>query len=106
MNVFSSIVDYLRSAKAELEKVSWPSKGDTLRYSGLVLSVSVVVAAFFASLDFGLLKIVDAALLAGNPTQVSAPAPETSAPAVTPTLEFASGTEQTVQLVAPSGTAQ
>ncbi|MBU1348982.1 preprotein translocase subunit SecE [Patescibacteria group bacterium] len=62
MNLLTSIVQYLRSSKAELQKVTWPSRKETIRYSVLVLTVSVVVAAFFATLDFGLGKVVTAAL--------------------------------------------
>jgi preprotein translocase SecE subunit len=54
MNVFTAITDYLRSSKAELQKVSWPSKKDTIRYSSLVLGISLLVAVFFAGLDYGL----------------------------------------------------
>jgi preprotein translocase SecE subunit len=109
MNLFSSIVDYLRSAKAELEKVSWPSKADTIRYSALVLGVSIVVAAFFATLDFGLLRLVDSALIArdaGVAPAAAAPTPTT--PAITPTLEFGTGTNTIVPVAptTPSGTAQ
>lgn len=58
MNVFTAITDYLRSSKAELQKVSWPSKKDTIRYSSLVLGISLVVAVFFAGLDYGLNALV------------------------------------------------
>lgn len=62
MNPVNALTSYLRSAKEELEKVSWPTRQDTIRYSSLVLGVSLLVAAFFASLDFGLNRLVDAAL--------------------------------------------
>lgn len=62
MNLVTSLVEYLRSSKTELEKVSWPSRQDTFRYSSLVLGVSIIVAVFFASLDFGLNALVTAAL--------------------------------------------
>src|SRR5690348_5153959 len=54
MNVISAITDYLRSSKSELQKVSWQSRKDTIRYSSLVLGISLVVAVFFAGLDYGL----------------------------------------------------
>ncbi|MDO8617874.1 MAG: preprotein translocase subunit SecE [Candidatus Uhrbacteria bacterium] len=60
-----NIVEYLKSSKAELEKVSWPSRQDTIRYSALVVVVSVVVAVFFAALDFGLSKGVEGLLVRG-----------------------------------------
>ena len=74
MNIFQSLKDYLRDSKSELEKVSWPSRQDTIRYSGLVLGVSVVVAAFFASLDYGLDAVVAAALNRKTVAPVEQPA--------------------------------
>jgi preprotein translocase subunit SecE len=53
-NPITSVLEYFRSARAELEKVTWPSRQDTLRYSLLVVAVSLIVAAFFAAIDFGL----------------------------------------------------
>ncbi|MBU0646298.1 preprotein translocase subunit SecE [Patescibacteria group bacterium] len=43
---------YLRDAKEELGKVTWPSKQDTIRYSVVVIAISVFVAAFFGGLDW------------------------------------------------------
>ncbi len=61
-NPATYLISYFRSAKAELEKVSWPTRQDTLRYSLLVVGVSAVTAIFFAALDFGLGQAVDLAL--------------------------------------------
>ncbi len=56
---------YLRESKEELGKVTWPSKQDVIRYSTLVIGVSVAVAAFFAGLDWalnlGLEKLIELA---------------------------------------------
>jgi len=45
---------YLRESKEELEKVTWPTRRETVRYSVLVIAVSIVVGAFFAGLDWAL----------------------------------------------------
>jgi len=45
-------INFLREAKEELQKVVWPSKQDTIRYSITVIAISVGVAAFFSILDF------------------------------------------------------
>ncbi len=79
MNAF---IEYIRSAQAELEKVSWPSRQDTIRYGGLVIGASVMSAAFFAALDFGLQHTVKAVLTA---RQQNAPAAPASAPSTVPT---------------------
>lgn len=48
------VVKYFREAKVELEKVSWPTRKDTVKYSALVLALSVATAAFIGVLDLGL----------------------------------------------------
>jgi len=53
LNPISLTVNYVKSSIAELKKVTWPTKDQTIRYSVLVISVSVAVAVFFASLDLG-----------------------------------------------------
>jgi len=48
----NKITNYFLTAKEELLKVVWPSKEDTLRYSLLIIGLSLAVAAFFGLLDF------------------------------------------------------
>lgn len=50
------VVKYFREAKMELEKVSWPTRKDTVKYSVLVLALSIATAAFIGVLDLGLTK--------------------------------------------------
>jgi len=63
MTLVEKISDYLRSSKAEMFKVSWPSRRDTLRYSALIIGISVIVAVFFASLDLGFTRLFDVTIL-------------------------------------------
>lgn len=53
-NPLKPVTSYLRESKEELEKVTWPSRKDTVRYSILVIAVSVAMGAFFAGLDWSL----------------------------------------------------
>jgi preprotein translocase SecE subunit len=48
------IYRYFRESKEELQKVTWPSRQDTIRYSTLVVVVVVGMGAFFAALDWAL----------------------------------------------------
>ncbi len=73
MNLYQKTVEYFRSAKAEMFKVSWPSRRDTMRYSGLVIGICVVVAAFFAALDYGFQTLSDSTLLVYAQRQVQTP---------------------------------
>ena len=63
MNLIQKLVDYVRSAKAGAFKVSWPSKQDTIRYSSLVIGVSVAVALSFTAIDYGFTQLFNATLL-------------------------------------------
>ena len=74
-NPISYAFNYLRSAKAELEKVTWPSREEVARYSALVIVSCVVLAAFFAALDIGLSQGVTALL---NNRQGTTQAPATN----------------------------
>jgi preprotein translocase subunit SecE len=63
MNIIEKFVDYVRSAKHELTKVTWPNKQTTTRYSILVVTVSIIVAIFFGLLDFGLTEVVNVTMI-------------------------------------------
>ena len=61
INLAKRLGFYLRDAKEEAGKVSWPSKKTTLHYSALVIALTVLVGIFFMGLDYGLsylLKLV------------------------------------------------
>ncbi len=66
MNVFQQFINYLRSSKIELEKVAWPTKESVLRYSALVVGVSLVAALFFAVLDTALHSAITAVIARRN----------------------------------------
>lgn len=46
--------NYFREVRDEMQKVTWPSKTQTFRYSVTVVIFCVVLGAFFAVLDLGL----------------------------------------------------
>lgn len=48
----NALVTYLRGAKEELEKVTWPTRKQTLIYAGVVIVVTVIWATYFGALDF------------------------------------------------------
>ncbi|MEO5928100.1 MAG: preprotein translocase subunit SecE [Patescibacteria group bacterium] len=86
MNAITAVTDYLRSSKAELQKVSWPSRKDTIRYSSLVLGISLVVAIFFAGLDYGLNALTTQLLTLRVNAGTQAPASTTDQPVTTPVV--------------------
>jgi preprotein translocase subunit SecE len=50
--MFKALRNYLLESKAELQKVSWPSRPDLIRLTAIVIVVSVFVGGFIALLDF------------------------------------------------------
>lgn len=85
MSFFTKIIEYFRSAKQELSKVTWPSREQTVRYSTLVIIVSLIVAGFFGMLDSGLSRVVTTALT-NRPAYTPVDSTETD-PTVTPNTE-------------------
>lgn len=54
---------YLRESKEELEKVTWPTQKQTVRYSALIIITSLALALYFGVIDY-LLNLGLEALLA------------------------------------------
>ncbi|MEI7890778.1 MAG: preprotein translocase subunit SecE [bacterium] len=45
-------IQFFLEAKAEMLKVNWPTKKQTINYTLLVVAVSVIVAGFLGGLDW------------------------------------------------------
>ena len=52
MNIITSAKNYFIGSYAEMRKVTWPTKQQTINYSLLVIGLSVGMAIFFAVLDY------------------------------------------------------
>lgn len=52
MNIVESVKNYFIGSYAEMKKVTWPTKQQTINYSLLVIGLSVGVAVFFSILDY------------------------------------------------------
>lgn len=48
----AKITQFLKDARAELLKVNWPSKKQTINYTATVIGISIAVALFLGALDF------------------------------------------------------
>ena len=55
----NALVQYLRGAREEMHKVTWPKKQDTINSTILVVGVSITIAAFLGGLDYGLNKLLE-----------------------------------------------
>lgn len=52
MNLASSFIDYIKESQKELKKVNWPSRQQTVKYSVIVIAMSLGLAAFLGGVDF------------------------------------------------------
>ena len=48
---------FLKEVVAELKKVTWPTREETIKLTVVVIAISVVVGAFIGGLDATLVKI-------------------------------------------------
>lgn len=49
--MFARLITFLKEARVELKKVTWPTQNQTLRYTVAVIAMSLGVAAFLGGLD-------------------------------------------------------
>lgn len=50
--MFNKITTFLKEVQLEMKKVNWPSREETIKYTLMVIGVSVAVAIFLGGLDF------------------------------------------------------
>ncbi len=60
--MFQALKNYVIGSYAEMKKVTWPTKEQTINYSLVVIGLSVFLVVFFAILDnifnFGVSKLI------------------------------------------------
>lgn len=47
-----NVIEFLKEARAELAKVSWPTKEQIVRNTLIVIGISVATAIFLGTLDY------------------------------------------------------
>lgn len=58
----ASIVDFFSGVVLELRRVDWPSREKTLRFTLIVLAVSLLMGLFIGGLDIVFTKLVESLL--------------------------------------------
>ena len=48
----NSVSRYFREVRGELRKVTWPTRDESRRLTGVVIAVTIAFALFFWALDF------------------------------------------------------
>lgn len=50
---------FLKEVRAEMEKVSWPTRQEAIRLTLIVVAASLAIGLYIGSLDFGFTKIME-----------------------------------------------
>lgn len=50
-NLPSKIITFLKEVRLEMKKVNWPTRKETIKYTLIVIGVSIGVAVFLGGLD-------------------------------------------------------
>jgi preprotein translocase subunit SecE len=56
--LLSKTVQFLKEARVELKKVTWPTPKEALASTSVVIVVVIIVSLFLGIVDFGLTRIV------------------------------------------------
>lgn len=59
MKIIDWLKNYLKETKFELQKVSWPTRQEAVRYLVTILVFSGIMAAFLGLFDFVFLQLVE-----------------------------------------------
>jgi preprotein translocase subunit SecE len=51
-------VQFLKEVKVELKRISWPSREETVKATGVVLITVIIFSLFLGIVDLGLQKII------------------------------------------------
>ncbi len=60
------ISKYFREVRAEVRKVTWPSRQEVLRLSAIVIAVMILMSAFMAIIDFAFSRLMAAIIGLGT----------------------------------------
>ncbi|MFH1036926.1 MAG: preprotein translocase subunit SecE [Patescibacteria group bacterium] len=52
MGIFTKITTFFKEVAIEMKKVNWPTRQETIKYTLIVLGISVGVAIYLGGLDF------------------------------------------------------
>jgi len=59
MKIIQKIILFLKDVKVELKKVSWPTKKETIKYTIIVIVISILTAVFLGGIDYFFSYLVD-----------------------------------------------
>ena len=60
------ITRYVREVRAEIRKVTWPSRQEVIRMATVVVVVLMIMSIFMAVVDFGFSRLMQAIISLGS----------------------------------------
>ncbi|MBI4358972.1 MAG: preprotein translocase subunit SecE [Candidatus Nealsonbacteria bacterium] len=63
MDILNRLTVFLKEVGLETKKVNWPTQKEVLRYTLLVIGVSVALAIFLGGVDFVFTTLLNRAIL-------------------------------------------
>ncbi|MCB9076896.1 MAG: preprotein translocase subunit SecE [Anaerolineaceae bacterium] len=63
------VVKYFNETRAELRKVTWPTRDETKNLTIIIVAVTVAMALFLGTLDY-LFQVVAAGVISGDPIRI------------------------------------
>ena len=51
MKIINKTITFLKEVRLEMKKVNWPDRQEVIRYTLIILGISLIVAAFLGGLD-------------------------------------------------------
>lgn len=58
-NYMGKVLGFFKDVYGEMQKVVWPTRAQTVRYTVAVIGLSVAVALILGAADYGLLKLFE-----------------------------------------------
>jgi preprotein translocase subunit SecE len=55
----NKVISYLKEVGLQMKKINWPTVREALRYTLIVIFISVVLAIFLGGIDFGLTALLN-----------------------------------------------
>jgi len=52
MKILDKLSAFLKEVRLEMKKVNWPTRKETIKYTFIIVGLSLAVAAFLGGLDF------------------------------------------------------
>jgi preprotein translocase subunit SecE len=63
MNIINKLSSFLKEVRLEMKKVNWPTRKEAIKYTILIVGVSIAVAAFLGGLDYLFTNLLDKFIL-------------------------------------------